>query len=246
MGELRHRGKDSSSTNPDKITSGIEAEDRVRFSVLDVLRVLGGIFLLSSALSWFITNDSIFWGYRPVWTRPAVGIPANGTPITQKGSIHLTDAELTRYNGTDSSLPIYLAINGTIFDVSASPTFYGPGGSYHFFAGRDATRAYVTGCFAEDITPDTRGVEEMFIPVDETGDEAGLSKGELKKRKEQDRRIARKQLRESVGHWERFFGDSSKYHRVGRVRREEGWLEKIPRRELCEAARKARPKRKKG
>src|SRR5205814_4778334 len=66
------------------------------------------------------------------------------------------------YDGTNPDLPIYLAINGTIFDVSASRHIYGPGGSYHFFAGHDATRAYVTGCFTEDITPDLRGVEEML------------------------------------------------------------------------------------
>ncbi|KAI9777888.1 MAG: hypothetical protein M1835_005113 [Candelina submexicana] len=239
MSELRHRGKEVSSPNADRVASRIEAEDRTRISILDVLRVSGGIFLLSSALSWFVTNESILWGYRPAWTRPAV------VKSWIRGPILLTDAELTRYNGTDTSLPIYLAINGSIFDVSAAPSFYGPGGSYHFFAGHDATRAYITGCFAEDITPDIRGVEEMFIPVDEAGDEEGLSKGESKKRKEQDRRMARKQVKGSVRHWETFFGDSRKYHRVGSVKREEGWLEKMPRRVLCEAAQKARPKRKK-
>ncbi|KAL9132440.1 MAG: hypothetical protein Q9175_006382 [Cornicularia normoerica] len=40
-------------------------------SLLDVLRVLGGLFLLSSTLSYFITGNSILWGYRPAITRPA-------------------------------------------------------------------------------------------------------------------------------------------------------------------------------
>jgi hypothetical protein len=42
----------------------------------------------------------------------------------------IAEADLKQYDGTDPTEPIYLAINGTIFDVSASPSFYGPGGHY--------------------------------------------------------------------------------------------------------------------
>jgi hypothetical protein len=44
--------------------------------------------------------------------------------------LQLTEYDLKQYDGTDAERPIYLAINGTIFDVSASPAFYGPGGHY--------------------------------------------------------------------------------------------------------------------
>ena len=97
----------------------------------------------------------------------------------------MTPAELALYNGTDNSLPIYLAINGSVYDVSASPDYYGPGGSYHFFAGQDGTRAFVTGCFDEDVTPDLRGVEEMFLSDESEGLVDGESPGERKKRREQ-------------------------------------------------------------
>lgn len=156
-----------------------------------------------------------------------------------------------------------MAVNGTIYDVSASPQTYGPGGSYHFFAGRDATRAFVTGCFAEDLVADLRGVEGMFMFVDDDdeggqegggdrddreGDEEkkgrGLSGAERKVRRERELRVARRKVRESVGHWEGFFGrKGGKYFEVGRVAREEGWLERLPRRELCEGARRGRPRR---
>jgi predicted heme/steroid binding protein len=119
--------------------------------------------------------------------------PANST---QKGEVQLTDMELTKYDGSDPTKPIYLALNGTIYDVSASPQTYGPGGSYHFFAGRDAARAFLTGCFAEDAVPDLRGVERMFMPVDpeDKADatseviEAAKSRKKLSKAEEKNRR----------------------------------------------------------
>lgn len=89
-------------------------------------------------------------------------------PIDEKAGddFTLTDSQLVAYTGADPNKPIYVALNGTIFDVSESPNFYGPGGHYHHFAGRDATRAWVTTCFSpkEQLTWDMKGVEKMFLP----------------------------------------------------------------------------------
>lgn len=86
--------------------------------------------------------------------------------LTISEQLSLSDEELRVHDGSDASRSIYLAINGTIYDVSASPTFYGPGGSYHHFAGRDASRAWVTERWdAEDqLTWRMEGVEKMFMP----------------------------------------------------------------------------------
>jgi len=80
--------------------------------------------------------------------------------------LKLTEAELLKFDGSDAEQPIYLAIDGVIFDVSASPAFYGPGGHYHHFVGKDATRAWVTECWDEQdqFTWRLDGVEEMFYP----------------------------------------------------------------------------------
>lgn len=43
-----------------------------RVGVLDVLRIMTGLLMLNCCLSYFITNDSMLWGYRPWFVRPKV------------------------------------------------------------------------------------------------------------------------------------------------------------------------------
>ncbi len=57
--------------------------------------------------------------------------PPKDTPITSE--------ELSRFRG-DNAGPIYVAIKRTIFDVSGKREVYGPGKSYHIFAGKDGSR----------------------------------------------------------------------------------------------------------
>jgi membrane-associated progesterone receptor component len=56
--------------------------------------------------------------------------------------------QLASYNGTNNQ-PIYVAMCDDVFDVSDAENFYGPGGSYHCFAGRNSTRAMAKFCFDE-------------------------------------------------------------------------------------------------
>lgn len=83
------------------------------------------------------------------------------------GSIgDLTEAELSRYDGSDSSLPILVAIRGKIYDVSAGKSFYGPGGSYAVFSGKDASRALAKmSTKAEDAVPDLDGLTDKELGV---------------------------------------------------------------------------------
>jgi len=206
----------------DEIPSGI--------SFVDILRVISSLLALSCVFSYFITDgESLAWGYRPRVTRWRT------FKSIFKPAVNLTDAELSRYNGEDLTKPIYVAVNGSVFDVSANPGMYGPGGGYHFFAGRDAARAFVSGCFRDDLTWDMRGLERMYIigksreeddrelaEIEELetakkegrfGD--GLGKHEkikkegrlrwLKGRREKRRQEAWQKVKTQVDHWDKFF-----------------------------------------
>nr|CAG8440260.1 9753_t:CDS:2 [Entrophospora candida] len=77
-----------------------------------------------------------------------------------------TPAELAKYDGTDASQPIYVAIKGTIFDVTTKRESYGPGGSYHVFAGKDASKALGMGSLQpEDVIADYSSLDDKQLKV---------------------------------------------------------------------------------
>uniref|UniRef100_A0A0C9S953 TSA: Wollemia nobilis Ref_Wollemi_Transcript_1997_664 transcribed RNA sequence n=1 Tax=Wollemia nobilis TaxID=56998 RepID=A0A0C9S953_9CONI len=81
-------------------------------------------------------------------------------------AMEFTEEELKQYNGSDSSKPIYVAIKGRVFDVSSGASFYGPGGSYAMFAGRDASRALAKmSKNEEDISASLDGLTDKEIGV---------------------------------------------------------------------------------
>ncbi|KAI7498080.1 hypothetical protein KC367_g5375 [Hortaea werneckii] len=284
--ELRHR-RPTSPSSPNQPNSDPSPPPRRRRRgplplLLDTLRILTSLLLLNSLLSYYITSDPIFWSQpRPWYFR----LGPLSTYLLRGGPLHLTDAELALYNGTDPAKPVLLALNGTIYDVTAGKRVYGPGGSYHVFAGKDAARGFVTGCFVEDGTPDLRGVEWTYVPAgiprfgEEEGEgEEGGGEGEegerdggvegrggdegkkdkkkkktrvspeLKSQREQALRQARKQVHATIEGWGKMFrGETGKeYFEVGKVVREEGWLDAVPRREICAQAERGRPKGTKG
>ncbi|KAK7826910.1 probable steroid-binding protein 3 [Quercus suber] len=78
----------------------------------------------------------------------------------------LTAQQLTQYNGTDASKPLYVAVKGRIFDVTNGKSFYGPGGPYAMFAGKDASRALAKmSKNDEDVTPSLDGLSDKEIGV---------------------------------------------------------------------------------
>ncbi len=78
-------------------------------------------------------------------------------PPVQLGEV--TEEELKVYDGSDPKKPLLMAIKGQIYDVTQSRMFYGPGGPYALFAGKDASRALAKMSFEEqDLTGDISGL----------------------------------------------------------------------------------------
>ncbi|EUC61055.1 cytochrome b5-like heme/steroid-binding domain protein [Rhizoctonia solani AG-3 Rhs1AP] len=72
-----------------------------------------------------------------------------------------TLAELSAYDGRDPGRPVYVAIKGMVFDVTAKRDVYGPGGSYSVFAGKDGSKGLgLSSLKAEDAVPDWSTLEE--------------------------------------------------------------------------------------
>lgn len=89
-------------------------------------------------------------------TREYVPMEPMPQPV-QLGDI--AEEELKAYDGTDPKKPLLMAIKGQIYDVSQSRMFYGPGGPYALFAGKDASRALAKMSFEEkDLTGDLEGL----------------------------------------------------------------------------------------
>jgi len=74
--------------------------------------------------------------------------------------------ELKQYNGSDPSKPIYVAIKGTVFDVSHKSDVYGPGMSYSIFAGKDGSKGLgMSSLKPEDAVSDYSGLPEAEMQV---------------------------------------------------------------------------------
>jgi membrane-associated progesterone receptor component len=87
-------------------------------------------------------------------------------PPPQAPERDYTLAELAAYDGSDPAKPLLLGIRGYVYDVTRGRDYYGPGGPYEVFAGKDCTRALAKVSFEP----------ELF-----TGEIAGLEQDELDK-----------------------------------------------------------------
>jgi len=110
-------------------------------------------------------------------TLPSVQAPVTGNKVGSSKQVQpkqmprrlFTKEELASYVGKIPDFPPYLACLGDVFDVSRKMSTYGPEGSYHFFTGKDGSRAFATGKFTETglvdnidgLTPaEVAGIEE--------------------------------------------------------------------------------------
>ncbi|XP_010670833.2 probable steroid-binding protein 3 [Beta vulgaris subsp. vulgaris] len=80
--------------------------------------------------------------------------------------MEFTPQQLKQYDGSDPSKPIYVAIKGRVFDVSTGNNFYGPGGAYAMFSGKDASRALAKMSKNEDdVVSSIDGLSQKELDV---------------------------------------------------------------------------------
>lgn len=93
-----------------------------------------------------------------------LGLSFSSKPFPSSPSRLFTAQELALHNGANDSLPILLAILGSVFDVTKGKSHYGLGGGYNHFSGRDASRAFVSGNFSGDgLTDSLRGLSSTEV-----------------------------------------------------------------------------------
>ncbi|OAA65802.1 membrane-associated progesterone receptor component 1 [Niveomyces insectorum RCEF 264] len=139
-------------------------------------------------LNVFLAAIALYTVYRLLLRSSAPAVLPKDPPATVFRTF--TPRTLLPYNGQDGK-PVYLAVRGRVFDVTAGRNFYGPGGPYENFAGRDASRGLASHSFDEDmLTKDLDG------PLDPLADLDG-------------------EQREALQGWEERF--DSKYLVVGRL-----------------------------
>ncbi|KAF8625320.1 hypothetical protein AX15_005450 [Amanita polypyramis BW_CC] len=62
------------------------------------------------------------------------------TDLAPPKDVPFTPEELKQYDGSVPGGPIYVAIKGTVFDVTHKEDVYGAGKSYNVFAGKDGSK----------------------------------------------------------------------------------------------------------
>lgn len=87
--------------------------------------------------------SAIFWPqikehyYGYLSSETGASEKSDGKTASNVADVNLfTKDELSKYNGEENSLGLYLSIMGSVYDVKRGEKHYGIGGSYHFFAGK--------------------------------------------------------------------------------------------------------------
>ncbi|KAI1477645.1 cytochrome b5 [Daldinia eschscholtzii] len=117
----------------------------------DPSEVYTGLVTPLNIILLLITLYTTYLLYKP---SPPVSFPREPPAIVFKT---FTPRTLLHFNG-ENGKPVYLAVRGRVFDVTSGRNFYGPGGPYENFAGRDATRGLAYHSFDEEmLTKDLDG-----------------------------------------------------------------------------------------
>ncbi|XP_058826846.1 membrane-associated progesterone receptor component 1-like [Topomyia yanbarensis] len=99
--------------------------------------------IMYSPLNLVLVGVITFLVYKIFRSRqqPVAPAPEPELPRLRKD---FTVAELRQFDGTQPDGRVLVAVNGSVYDVTKGKRFYGPGGPYAAFGGRDASRGLAT------------------------------------------------------------------------------------------------------
>ncbi|KAJ5584506.1 uncharacterized protein N7459_004306 [Penicillium hispanicum] len=100
----------------------------------------------------------LYWHFRP---KQPIVLPPGPPPVVFRT---YTPKTLIEFNG-ENDKPVFLAVRGRVFDVTPGRNFYGPGGPYENFAGRDASRGLAHQSFDEEML-----TKDLSAPLDDLKD----------------------------------------------------------------------------
>ncbi|MFZ2831976.1 MAG: cytochrome b5 domain-containing protein [Minisyncoccia bacterium] len=94
-----------------------------------------------------------------LWIGWAYLKPAKVVPGTENLPTFTTEM-LRAYDGTSTSSPVYIALDGYVYDVSEGRKFYEPGAGYHYLAGKDSSKTL--HIFGADILKEKYKIIGLF------------------------------------------------------------------------------------
>ncbi|GAA5981689.1 hypothetical protein JCM10908_004567 [Rhodotorula pacifica] len=152
----------AAAAHANKRTQPVRADARKPGAFAQLVKWLLLALVTNVALSRALTQ-SWTWGYDGKWVNPRTYREL----VRPTAPVILSEAQLALHDGTrPDRYPLYLAFDGDVYDISdGGMRNYGPGGAYHQFAGKDAARAFVTGCFKTHLTHDLRGLTQDQLAI---------------------------------------------------------------------------------
>lgn len=84
--------------------------------------------------------------------------------------LSMTTVELSSFDGSDPTKPIYISLAGKIFDVSSAKRHYKKGETYNCLTGRDATYAFVSGDLTGEALDNSSKTDLQHLTKDQEHD----------------------------------------------------------------------------